>query len=234
MPVAAIADMCISVMGCFFSRSSDGETWTGAARFGAYFSKAKGRVFPLRVTGGALAGRRLRAPRGGKVRPSSDRVRESLFASLGALEGRRVADLYAGSGALGIEALSRGAERAVFVERSAAAIEALRRNLDELELGDRGRVLHSDVRTAIRQLDRRGERFELILMDPPYASGEAEKAMAALVGAGILSIDGTLVVEASRRHLPGEVAGLERLDVRRYGDTVMLRFRNCTECGGAE
>jgi 16S rRNA (guanine(966)-N(2))-methyltransferase RsmD len=154
-------------------------------------------------------------------------VRESVFAALGSLEGARVLDLYAGSGALGIEALSRGAARAVFVERAASPLETLRRNLVQLGLRDRSSVLRSDVQGAIRRLGRCGERYELILMDPPYASEEAEKAMAAVVEAGILSADGSLVLEASRRHPPGEVAGLERLDARRYGDTVMLRFRNC-------
>lgn len=190
--------------------------------------------FLLRITGGTLVGRPIKAPKGAQVRPSSDRVRESFFATLGSLEGVRVLDLYAGSGALGIEALSRGAERAVFVERAAGALEILRRNLTQLDLGDRSRVLRSDARAAIRQLGRRGECYDLVLMDPPYASGEAEGAMAAVVEAGILSGEGTLVLESSRRHLPGEVAGLRRLDARRYGDTVMLRFRNCTGCGGAE
>ena len=85
-------------------------------------------------------------------------------------------DLYAGSGALGIEALSRGAVQVVFVERLASALEILRRNLAELELGDRSRVLRSDARSAIRQLGRRGECYDLVLMDPPYAAGEAEQA----------------------------------------------------------
>jgi 16S rRNA (guanine966-N2)-methyltransferase len=146
----------------------------------------------------------------------------------------RVLDLYAGSGALGIEALSRGAVHVVFVERASTAIEVLRRNLLQLELRDRSRVLRGDARSAIRQLGRRGECYELILMDPPYASGEAEKAMAAVVEAGILLAGGALVLESSRRRLPGEVAGLERLDARRYGDTVMQRFRKCNGCGGGE
>jgi len=161
-------------------------------------------------------------------------VRESVFATLGPLDGVRVLDLYAGSGALGIEALSRGAVHVVFVERASTAIEVLRRNLLQLELRDRSRVLRGDARSAIRQLGRRGECYELILMDPPYASGEAEKAMVAVVEAEILLAGGTLVLESSRRHLPGEVAGLERLDARRYGDTVMQRFRNCNGRGGGE
>ena len=188
----------------------------------------------LRITGGALLGRRLRVPRGDKVRPSTDRVRESLFAILGPLDGSQVLDLYAGSGALGIEALSRGATQVVFVERAGGALGILRRNLAELALRDRSRVLRADARSAVRTLGRRGERFELILMDPPYASGEAEKAMTAVVEAGILCAGGTLVLESSRRHLPGEIAGLERLDARRHGDTVLLRFQKWNGSGGAE
>jgi len=161
-------------------------------------------------------------------------VRESIFATLEPLQGARVLDLYAGSGALGIEALSRGAADVVFVERAGGALETLRRNLVRLGLRDRSRVLRADVRGAIRQLGRRGECYQLILMDPPYASGEAEPAMVAVVEAGILSPDGALVLESSRRRPPGEVAGLEKLDERRYGDTVMLRFRNCVGRGGAE
>jgi 16S rRNA (guanine966-N2)-methyltransferase len=179
-------------------------------------------------------GRHLSVPRGGAVRPSADRVRESIFATLGPLQGARVLDLYAGSGALGIEALSRGAAEVVFVERAARALEALRRNLTELGLRDRSRVLRSDVQGAIRRLGRRGEHYQLILMDPPYASREAGRAMVVVVEAGILSPAGELVLESSRRHPPGEVAGLERLDERRYGDTVMLRFRNCIGRRGAE
>ena len=179
-------------------------------------------------------GRRLRAPRGQAVRPSADRVRESIFATLGPLQGARVLDLYAGSGALGIEALSRGAADVVFVERAVGPLQTLRGNLEQLGLRDRSRVLRSDARNAIRALGRRGECYALILMDPPYASGEAEKAMGAVVEAGILSAEGTLVLESSRRNLPGEVVGLERLDERRYGDTVMLRFRNCIGCEGAD
>ena len=188
----------------------------------------------MRVTGGVLVGRRLSVPKGDAVRPSADRVRESIFATLGPLQGARVLDLYAGSGALGIEALSRGAADAVFVERAAGALETLRRNLAELELRDRSRVVRSDARAAIRRLGRRGECYQLILMDPPYTTGEAEPAMVAVVEARILSPGGALVLESSRRHPPGDVAGLEKLDERRYGDTVMLRFRNGIGCGGAE
>ncbi|MDX1648853.1 MAG: RsmD family RNA methyltransferase, partial [Myxococcota bacterium] len=99
----------------------------------------------MRVTGGELAGRRLRTPRGASVRPTADRVRESLFGRLGPLDGCRVLDLYAGSGALGIEALSRGAAHALFVDRAAACPAGIRRNLEALGLGGRAEVRRGDA-----------------------------------------------------------------------------------------
>jgi 16S rRNA (guanine(966)-N(2))-methyltransferase RsmD len=176
------------------------------------------------VTGGRLTGRRLASPRGREVRPTSDRVRESLFARLGSLDGCRVLDLYAGSGALGIEALSRGAARAVFVDRAASSTSCIRRNLEALELTGSARVFTSPVVPAVRRLGRQGERFELILMDPPYASEETEETLREVVRAGILAGQAMLVLETSRRHPPGDVEGLTRLDAREIGDTLVSRF----------
>jgi 16S rRNA (guanine(966)-N(2))-methyltransferase RsmD len=169
-------------------------------------------------------GRRLRAPRGADVRPTSDRVREAVFARIGDLTGARVLDLYAGTGTLGIEALSRGAARAIFVERAPAALAALRANLETLGLGEASRVLSVDVRTALRRLAREGQRHDLVLVDPPYAAGAVEAVLRAVAEAGILAPEATLVIETSRRHPPGAVPGLARLDERRYGDTLVVRF----------
>ncbi len=171
----------------------------------------------MRVTGGALRGRRLRAPRSG-ARPTSDRVREALFSRLD-VSGAEVLDLYAGSGALGIEAISRGARRAVFVDDAAASLAALRANLASLDLGGRSRVVAADAARALRRLGRAGERFDLVLLDPPYASEEAERALRALVEAGLLRDAGLVVVEGSRRHPVPVVAGLQRIDERSYGGT---------------
>jgi len=158
------------------------------------------------------------------VRPSADRVREALFARLGDLAGARVLDLYAGSGALGIEALSRGAERAVFVERSRRVLDTLRGNVTTLGLDDRSRVLPADAASACRRLAAEGLRFELVLADPPYASGEAARALRALAECGLVAPGGTVVVESGRRHPVPDVAGFARRDERRYGDTVLARF----------
>jgi 16S rRNA (guanine966-N2)-methyltransferase len=177
----------------------------------------------MRVTGGSLGGRRLRAPRDG-VRPSSDRVREALFARLDP-DGASVLDLYAGSGALGIEALSRGAEKATFVERSARCAQVLRRNLEELGLAGRGEVVVADVLGALPRLAEQGRCFDLVRLDPPYASDEAAAALAALVRSELLPEGAMVVVESSRRRPPAVVEGLEAIDERRYGDTLITRFR---------
>ena len=181
----------------------------------------------MRVIAGRFGGRRLADAPGVGVRPTADRVREALFSALGDLEGARVLDLYAGTGALGIEALSRGASAAVFVERSRAALAVLRRNLDELDLNVRSgpaRVIRGDACAVLRRLGRAGERFDLVLLDPPYASGEAPPALAGLVEGGLLAPDAEVVLEASRRHPVTPVAGLVLRDQRRYGDTLIARF----------
>jgi 16S rRNA (guanine(966)-N(2))-methyltransferase RsmD len=160
------------------------------------------------------------------VRPSADRVREALFARLGDLEGAVVLDLFAGTGALGIEAVSRGATRVVFVERSPASAACLRRNLASLELGEEARLLREDVARALRRLGREGQRFDLVLLDPPYAEGEVlERALAGLVAERLLAAGATVVVERGRRHPVAPVAGLAPVDERRYGDTVVATLR---------
>ena len=176
------------------------------------------------MTGGRLRGRTLRAPRGRKVRPTSDRVREAMFARLPGLEGALVVDLCAGSGALGIEALSRGATSAVFVDRAAASLEVLRRNLKSLELEAASRVLRAEAGQAVARLGREGLSADLVLLDPPYAAEGVPDLMRAVVRAGILGPDGLLILESAVHSPPGDVQGLALVDERRYGDTLLLRF----------
>ncbi len=179
---------------------------------------------PLRVTGGRLSGRRLTTPKGDAVRPSTDRVRESLFARLGDLSGARVLDLYAGSGALGIEALSRGAASAVFVEQATASLRCIRANLEALDLEACSRSQRAEAVAAVRRLGRTGERFDLVLLDPPYGPDEARRALGAIAEARILAAGAVVVAEASRRHPPGEVAGLRSLDERTHGESLVVRY----------
>lgn len=175
----------------------------------------------LRVTGGTLRGRRFQSP-GAPVRPTAERVREALFSRLGALDAVRVLDLYAGTGALGIEALSRGAASATFVERARPVLRVLRRNLAELGLEATSRVVPGDAPAAVARLAAQGERFHLVLVDPPYESAETERALRALVASGILVPEATVVVETSRRSDLPQVAGLTPQAERRYGDTRLV------------
>jgi 16S rRNA (guanine966-N2)-methyltransferase len=177
----------------------------------------------LRVTGGQLCGRRFRVPPG-DVRPTSDRVREAVFARLGGLEGETVLDLYAGSGALGIEAISRGATRVVFVEKVGRIVAVLRENLASLELEDLSRVVKGDVPDVVQRLGRASERFNLVFLDPPYAANESGRALEALVKAKLLSPEAMVVLECDRRHPSPEVDGLTLFDERRYGDTIVVRL----------
>ena len=178
----------------------------------------------MRVTGGTMCGRRIRVPRGG-VRPTSDRVREALFARLEPLAGARVLDLFAGSGALGIEALSRGATSAVFVERAGPVAAVLRENLRSLALLAQAKLVRADASVAIRRLAADAARFDLVLVDPPYAERETcERALRGLATSGILAPGAVVLVEASRHAPPPDVAGLRKIDERRYGDTVLHRF----------
>jgi 16S rRNA (guanine966-N2)-methyltransferase len=174
----------------------------------------------VRVVAGRFGGRRLRAPRGRDTRPTSDRVREALFAVLGPLDGLHVLDLFAGSGALAIEALSRGAARATLVERDARAVAVIRANLASLELGaDQARVVHGPALAAIRDASSRGDAYDLVLLDPPYRDApalgrELSQALPAVLAPG------ARVVGESDRRAPLEL-GLPVVAERRYGDTLI-------------
>jgi len=179
----------------------------------------------VRVIAGSLGGRRLKAPAGKNTRPTSDRVKEALFAMLGDLEGVRVMDLFAGSGALGIEALSRGAVVAVFVERDARAAGVLAENLDALGLGpDRAEIRRAEAIAALKRSREREETYDLLLIDPPYRlAGEISAELAEIVPP-LLSGGARVAVESDRRE-PLEL-GLQVERQRRYGDTCITIHRH--------
>lgn len=175
----------------------------------------------MRVIAGTLGGRRLVAPRGLATRPTTDRVREALFSALASISGARVLDLYSGTGALGIEALSRGAASAVFVESARPAVAALRANLTALGLGGgAARVLTEPVARAAARLVAAGEPFDLVLADPPYDDvDEALAVLEALVP--VLSPGARVVLEHAARRPPRPSAVLEVVRTRAYGDTAL-------------
>jgi len=179
----------------------------------------------VRVIAGSLGGRRFKAPPGRTTRPTSDRVREALFAMLGEIEGDRVMDLFAGSGALGIEALSRGALTAVFVERDARAARVLAENLSLLGLGeDRAEIRRGEALTALGRARERQETYDLLLIDPPYQmAGEMREVLAEIVPP-LLSSGARVAIESDRR-TPLQL-GLEVERERRYGDTCITIHRH--------
>ena len=185
----------------------------------------------MRVTAGAERGRKLRAPRGANTRPTGAKVREAIFNILGPLSPDAVLDLYAGTGALGIEALSRGASHATFVERDGRALAVLHRNLRQFDLAGRARVMDSSVTVALQRLSsEKSRRFSWVFVDPPYAAGEVEPVLALLSGGRVLDNGAVVVVEHDRRHLPPErVGALELVDQRFYGDTGLSFYRRQRE-----
>jgi len=171
----------------------------------------------VRVIGGTHGGRRLVAPAGTDTRPTAERVREALFSILGEerVARARVLDLFAGSGALGIEALSRGAAEATFVDSDPRAADAVARNLEALGL--RGEVVRRDWRAALRTARGAARQYDLIFLDPPYRLAERIAPEVSKAVEGLLVPGGTLVTESDRR-VP-MVLDLPLRDERRYGDT---------------
>jgi 16S rRNA (guanine966-N2)-methyltransferase len=191
----------------------------------------------VRVIAGSARGRRLVVPEGDDVRPTKDMVREALFSALdarGAIVDAYVLDLYAGSGALAIEALSRGAERATLVERNRRAIEAINANIDALGFDDRARVIAADAARMLGSSVAADAPFDLVFVDPPYttADEDVDGLLVGLMGPEWLAEDGIVSVERPARHPihppPGCTSGWERT----FGDTLItLCWRASSEPG---
>ena len=171
----------------------------------------------MRIVAGAYGGRRLATPRGARTRPTADRVPEALFSMLGSVEGARALDLFAGSGALGLEALSRGAAEVTFVDSAPAAVRAVRANLDAL--GAEAELRRADARAFLRNARASGRQYDLVFLDPPYRrAGALAEALAADL-ATVLAPRARVVVESDRR---SPLALPVPLQVeRRYGDTLI-------------
>jgi 16S rRNA (guanine966-N2)-methyltransferase len=183
----------------------------------------------MRLTGGLDRGRKLRAPRGATTRPTGAKVREAMFNILGPTPEHPVLDIFAGTGALGIEALSRGADSAFFVERDGRALQALHRNLRELGFAGKSRVMGTDAHAALRQLSTEGLRFGWVFIDPPYAAGVVASMLEVLAGGNLLASGGIIIVEHDKRNVPPDsVASIHLTDRRYYGDTGVSFYRSET------
>lgn len=191
----------------------------------------------MKVVGGEYRGRRILAPKGRGVRPTLDRVREAVFDVLGSrVRGARVLDLFAGSGALGIEALSRGAVHVTFCDAAPRSVQAVYDNLRRLGFpASAVRVLRMPAHLAIRVLAK--ERFDLTFVDPPYESLLYDATLLSLSLSGIVATGGAVVVEHSRRQKVGEVYGdLHRVRRGQYGETCVSYFERVEKesCRGEE
>lgn len=177
----------------------------------------------MRIIGGEWRGRPIEAPPGAATRPTADRVRETLFSMLasrlGSFEGLRVADLFAGSGALGLEALSRGAVHATFVEIDSAAATIVERNATKLDASDRVQLLRGSALALPR-----AQPFDLILADPPYGPGSGSAAVHAVLAADWLASGGWMSVETARSD-PVDPAGLEVAATRQVGRALLTILR---------
>ena len=176
----------------------------------------------MRVVSGTLKGRRLVSPAGLATRPTADRIKESVFNILaGDIAGRRALDLFSGTGGLGIEALSRGAETAVFIDQAKPALEAIRRNITRLGLEDRTHIIRWNIRKNLNCLASH-RSFDLVFMDPPYGTGAVGPALEAMITCGALASTARIVIEHSNQeHLDLREASLTLADQRRFGKTLV-------------
>lgn len=179
---------------------------------------------------GKAKGRRLRVPKKKGVRPTSDYLREALFDILGpSIRGVRVLDLYAGSGAVGIEALSRGSDEVVFLEQDPACLRVLRANLQGTGLGP-GQVLTGDVLRILPRLARQRGEFDIIFVDPPYGTGLARRTLEVLASGDLLPPQGIIVIEHfAKELLPERIGSLSRTRERAHGQSVLSFYGKTSE-----
>lgn len=192
----------------------------------------------MRVIAGQAHGRRLKAPRGLKTRPATARARESIFSRLQVrldFDGLRVLDIFAGSGSLGIEALSRGAALATFIDSSRDATTVIRDNLKTLGITSRGRIMTADLHRALPELSHQKESFGLVFVDAPYADDISAEVLRMLAELELVSADGWVVIRQSRRApgTPDAPIGLDQEKVVVVGDHRIAFYRRPTE-GGAD
>lgn len=176
----------------------------------------------MRVIAGAAKGRRLRVPKRKGVRPTSEYLREALFDILGSsVRGVHFLDLYAGSGAVGIEALSRGAAEVIFLEQDPTCLQVLRENVEMTGLRKR-RVVAGDVLRALPRLARQGESFDIIFLDPPYGTDLAIRTLDVLASGDLLRPSGVVIVEHfAKEPLPQRIGMLYRTREKAHGQTVL-------------
>ncbi len=185
----------------------------------------------MRIIGGTARGKRLASFRGMSIMPTTDKVREAIFNILSQpFSFKTVLDLFAGTGAMGIEALSRGAETAVFVDNDPKAVKLVKKNLELCRFTGRAKIINMDVQSALTFANKKRESFDLIFIDPPYLMSLTAVVLNYIADKKLLNADGLIVAESSKRMIwDGEIKGIELFDRRRYGDTVVSFYKNRRE-----
>lgn len=175
----------------------------------------------MRVISGTGKGRRLIAPRGGRVRPALDKVKEAVFDILFNVDDMAVLDLFAGTGSMGIEALSRGAKRCTFVESNSRALKSLRTNIETCGLNDQAVVWRCSVASAIARLDAGKKTFDLIFVDPPYCKHYVHTTLKKLATSSLIGNATIIVVEHHPKEPIERIPGMTLTDTRKYGQTLV-------------
>lgn len=180
----------------------------------------------MRVITGTYKGRKLEAPAGHDIRPTSDKVKEALFSILtDRIYGSRVLDLFAGTGALGIEALSRGAEYCVFGDNSSEGVKLIKGNIAHCKIQEKTRVIPGDFKKILRNI---GEEFDVILLDPPYNGGLLPEAFELIEEEGVLADEGVIVAEHRKEEiLPDEMGEFVKVKERKYGIVILSIYERC-------
>ncbi|MBR5302004.1 MAG: 16S rRNA (guanine(966)-N(2))-methyltransferase RsmD [Clostridia bacterium] len=180
----------------------------------------------MRIISGSARGRSIVAPAGNKTRPTQDYVRESLFNIIRwDVQDARVLDLFAGTGALSLEAVSRGAKEAVLIDMDRDACNAIKKNMETSRLGDKCRLIARDYRQAMDALAREGQKFDVVFIDPPYKMENTGEMCAELMDKGLLTDQFLIVVEHRRGLAPLLDLRFEAFDLRKYGDTEITFVR---------
>lgn len=179
----------------------------------------------VRVISGSARGLKLNTPGDDRVRPTTDRVKESMFNIVQDwVYDSQVLDLFAGSGALGIEALSRGASQAVFCDNSLDSIKIIKSNIEKARVADRSQIVSGDFKRCLRDMEAKNQSFDMIFVDPPYYEGLFEEVLDTIRSYKILKKDGIVIVEHDAKRPIGQVEGLEVYKEKKYGITMLTFY----------
>ena len=179
----------------------------------------------VRVISGSARGLKLNTPGDDRVRPTTDRVKESMFNIIQDwVYDSQVLDLFAGSGALGIEALSRGASQAVFCDNSLDSIKIRKSNIEKARVADRSQIVSGDFKRCLRDMEAKNQSFDMIFVDPPYYEGLFEEVLDTIRSCKILKKDGIVIVEHDAKRPIGQVEGLEVYKEKKYGITMLTFY----------